>query len=174
MLHDVLIVVGVFAWLGTAGRRRLPRGAAHDRGPERQRHGGGVRPGPRAAVATDRSDPFPDVANRAVLQTVPRTINTGLGAMAILGALVLLGGDSLADFALALLLGLVVGTLSSVFTATPLLLWFTRRWPEGGRAPRPARPSGGTTGRRPAAEPAAADRDRWASADPYADIPPGR
>ena len=66
------------------------------------------------------------------------------------------------------------GTLSSVFTATPLLLSFTRRWPEGGRAPRPARPSGGTTGRRPAAEPAAADRDRWASADPYADIPPGR
>jgi hypothetical protein len=92
--------------------------------------------------------------------------------MAILGALVVLGGDSLADFALALLIGLLVGTLSSVFTATPLLLLFTRRWPEGGRpapVPRGTLPS---SSRGPGS--VADDRDRWASADPYADIPPGR
>jgi SecD/SecF fusion protein len=49
--------------------------------------------------------------------------------MFILAALAVLGGDSLHDFALALLLGLVVGTYSSVFTATPLLVVLNRRWP---------------------------------------------
>lgn len=171
MLHDVLIVVGVFAWLGRpvdgvflaamltiVGLSVNDTVVVFDRVRELRRD----RP----------ADPFPDVANRAVLQTVPRTINTGLGAMAILAALVLLGGDSLADFALALLIGLVVGTLSSIFTATPLLLVLTSRWPQGGRTRPPARPG------RPAPERAAPrqdeDRDRWRSADPYADIPPGR
>ena len=60
---------------------------------------------------------------------MPRTVNTGLGAMFILAALAVLGGDSLRDFAIALLLGLVIGTYSSVFTATPLLTYFQERWP---------------------------------------------
>ena len=60
------------------------------------------------------------VTNTAILQTVPRTINTGMGAAFILSALALLGGDSLTDFALALLIGIVVGTYSSMFTAAPL------------------------------------------------------
>ena len=118
MLHDVLIVVGVFAWLGRpvdgvflaatltiVGLSVNDTVVVFDRVRELRR----ARP----------LEPFASVANRAVLQTVPRTINTGLGAMAILGALVLLGGDSLADFALALLLGLVVGTLSSVVHRHP-------------------------------------------------------
>ena len=58
--------------------------------------------------------------NSAVVQTVPRTVNTGLGAVFILAALALLGGDSLTDFALALLIGIAVGTYSSMFTAAPL------------------------------------------------------
>ena len=173
MLHDVLIVVGVFAWLGRpvdgvflaamltiVGLSVNDTVVVFDRVRELRRE----RPG----------DEFARVANRAVLQTVPRTINTGLGAMAILGALVVLGGDSLADFALALLIGLVVGTLSSVFTATPLLLTFTRWWPEGGR-PRPASSGPSARSTRPTgpATPSAG-RDRWSSADPYADVPPGR
>lgn len=169
MLHDVLIVVGVFAWLGrpidgvflaailtVVGLSVNDTVVVFDRVRELRR--------------TDPSSPFPGVANRAVLQTVPRTINTGLGAMAILAALVLLGGDSLGDFALALLLGLVVGTLSSVFTATPLLLELS----DLGRRRSAAASTGGT---RRAREPVAAStaaRDRWASSDPYADIPPGR
>jgi SecD/SecF fusion protein len=60
---------------------------------------------------------------------MPRTVNTGLGAMFILAALAVLGGDSLRDFAIALLLGLVIGTYSSVFTATPLLTYFQEHWP---------------------------------------------
>ena len=50
-----------------------------------------------------------------------------MGALFILAALAVLGGDSLADFALALLIGIVVGTYSSVFTATPLAIELHRR-----------------------------------------------
>jgi SecD/SecF fusion protein len=81
-------------------------------------------------------EPLIEVANDACLQTVPRTINTGLGALFILAALYMLGGDTLTDFALALLIGITVGTYSSVFTATPLAVWFE------GRARRRAEPPG--------------------------------
>ena len=69
------------------------------------------------------------MANRAAVETMPRTVNTGLGSMFILAALAVLGGDSLRDFAIALLVGLVVGTYSSVFTATPMLTYFQEKWP---------------------------------------------
>jgi SecD/SecF fusion protein len=63
---------------------------------------------------------FAALANLGSLQTVPRTVNTGLGAIFVLVALAVLGRDSLVDFALALLIGIIVGTYSSVFFATPL------------------------------------------------------
>jgi SecD/SecF fusion protein len=69
-----------------------------------------------------RKTPFRKVANTAVVQTLPRTINTGLGTLFILAALLVLGGDSLSDFALALLIGIIVGTYSSMLTATPLAI----------------------------------------------------
>jgi len=71
---------------------------------------------------------------------MPRTVNTGLGAMFILAALAIFGGDSLEDFAIALLLGLIIGTYSSVFTATPLALLMHRRWPLPKAEPRRSRP----------------------------------
>ena len=81
----------------------------------------------RMGLAPER--PLPEIANEACLQTVPRTINTGLGAILILAALLVLGGDTLSDFALALLVGIVVGTYSSVFTATPVALALEERFP---------------------------------------------
>ncbi|WP_411577400.1 LacI family DNA-binding transcriptional regulator [Streptomyces sp. HUAS TT20] len=60
------------------------------------------------------------LTNQAILQTLPRTVNTGVGAAFILTALAVLGGEALGDFALALLVGLVVGTYSSIFTAAPM------------------------------------------------------
>jgi SecD/SecF fusion protein len=71
--------------------------------------------------------PFATVAERALLQTLPRTVNTGMGAAFILTALAVFGGDSLTDFALALLIGVAVGTYSSMFTATPLAVELHRR-----------------------------------------------
>jgi SecD/SecF fusion protein len=129
MLHDVLIVVGLFAWLGKSldgvflaalltviGYSVNDSVVIFDRVRERRR-------------GANRRAPFADVANEAVLQTVPRTVNTGLGALFILTALAVLGGDSLTDFAIALLAGVVVGTASSALTATPLAVVLENKWP---------------------------------------------
>lgn len=69
------------------------------------------------------------MVNEAILATLPRTINTGLGAMLILGALAFLGGDSLQDFSLALIFGLSIGILSTIFTASSLAVLLEERWP---------------------------------------------
>ncbi|MGA8988743.1 protein translocase subunit SecD [Aeromicrobium sp.] len=83
----------------------------------------------REHTAANRRRPLRDVVNEAILQTIPRTINTGLGAMFILAALAVLGGDSLTDFAIALLMGLSVGILSTIFTASALAVVLEERWP---------------------------------------------
>jgi SecD/SecF fusion protein len=69
----------------------------------------------------DPKEPFAHIADQALLQTLPRTVNTGRGAALVLG------GETLTDFALALLTGLVVGTYSSMFTATPLAIELHKR-----------------------------------------------
>ncbi|KAA1398239.1 protein translocase subunit SecD [Aeromicrobium ginsengisoli] len=83
----------------------------------------------REHTRENRKRPLRQVVNEAILQTIPRTINTGLGAMFILAALAVLGGDSLTDFAIALLLGLSVGILSTIFTASALAVVLEERWP---------------------------------------------
>lgn len=90
----------------------------------------------REHTRENRKRPLRDVVNEAILQTIPRTINTGLGAMFILAALAVLGGDSLTDFAIALLLGLGVGILSTIFTASALAVVLEERWPYDPSAPR--------------------------------------
>ncbi|MFP5375457.1 MAG: hypothetical protein ACLGIO_01570, partial [Acidimicrobiia bacterium] len=105
-------------------------------------------------------EPLARVANDACLQTIPRTVNTGLGALFILVALYLLGGQTLTDFALALLIGIVVGTCSSVFTAAPLAVALERPGPvpRAGAAPplAPRREEPGGDGPAGQAEPGAA------------------
>ncbi|MCW2831987.1 MAG: protein translocase subunit SecD [Aeromicrobium sp.] len=83
----------------------------------------------REHTGRDRKRPLRDVVNEAILQTVPRTINTGLGAIFILAALAILGGDSLTDFAIALLIGLSVGILSTIFTASAVAVVLEERFP---------------------------------------------
>jgi SecD/SecF fusion protein len=83
-----------------------------------------------------KGESFASVCNTAILNTLPRTVNTGISTLFILTALLVLGGESLSDFALALLLGIVIGTYSSNFTATPLAIELERRRP---MAPPPAK-----------------------------------
>jgi SecD/SecF fusion protein len=83
----------------------------------------------REHTGDNRKRPLRAVVNEAILQTIPRTINTGLGAMFILAALAFLGGDSLTDFAIALLLGLSIGILSTIFTASAIAVVLEERWP---------------------------------------------
>ncbi len=126
LAHDVVILVGVFAWLGKpvdgvflAALLTVIGYSVNDSVVVFDRV--------RDLARVDRTAPFASVANRALLQTLPRTVNTGMGAAFILTALAVLGGDSLTDFALALLIGLAVGTYSSMFTATPLAVELHRR-----------------------------------------------
>lgn len=67
---------------------------------------------------------FEDIVNRAVVETMGRSINNSLTIIFMLLAMYLLGGDTTRHFILALLVGTVSGTYSSTFTAAPLLiLW---------------------------------------------------
>lgn len=129
MVHDVILVVGLFAWLQKpidgiflaaamtiVGLSVNDTVVVFDRIRERW---WGSKP----------EEDFTEISNTAAVETIPRTVNTGLGAMFILAALAVLGGDSLQDFAIALLVGLVVGTFSSVFVATPLLTYMQPKWP---------------------------------------------
>jgi len=65
---------------------------------------------------------FEEIANASVVQTLARSLNTSLTVLIVLLALFLLGGDSTKGFTLALLIGIAVGTYSSIFNATPLLV----------------------------------------------------
>lgn len=65
---------------------------------------------------------FTEIANSSVNQTLARSLNTSMTVLIILIALLALGGDSIRNFILALTLGVAVGTYSSIFNATPLLV----------------------------------------------------
>ena len=88
-----------------------------------------------------------DLLNRAVNETLPRTVMTGTTVLACLLALAFLGGEVLRPFALILLFGITIGTISSIYVASPLLLVITRRWPHDHRT---STPGAGTT--RPAVD----------------------
>lgn len=83
----------------------------------------------RERMAADRTARLRPTANEAILATIPRTINTSLGALFILGALAILGGDSLIDFALALIFGLSIGIVSTIFTASALMVMIEEKFP---------------------------------------------
>lgn len=63
-----------------------------------------------------------EVMNRSLNQTLPRTVLTSLTTMLVLLALVTLGGEVIRGFAIALIIGVVVGTYSSLFVASPVVL----------------------------------------------------
>ncbi|KKU18539.1 MAG: SecF protein [Candidatus Pacebacteria bacterium GW2011_GWB1_47_8] len=63
-----------------------------------------------------------DTADRAISETLVRSLNNSLTIILMLLALVLMGGESIRWFAVALLIGAVTGTYSSTFTAVPLLV----------------------------------------------------
>ncbi len=72
---------------------------------------------------TTRKEDFPAIAEQSLRQTMTRTINTGTGALIMLFALFFFGAESLRWFVLTLIVGTVIGTYSSFFVATPLLVY---------------------------------------------------
>ena len=128
LLQNVAVVVGVFAWTGKpvdgiflAAMLTIIGYTVNDSVVVFDR----IRE-TRNARSTEALGP---VVDTAIVNVLPRTINTGISTLFILAALLILGGDSLGDFALALLLGILVGTYSSNLTAAPLLVELEKRYP---------------------------------------------
>ncbi|WP_336213910.1 protein translocase subunit SecD [Nonomuraea sp. LPB2021202275-12-8] len=146
LLVDVSVVLGLFAWLGKpidgvflAAMLTVVGYSVNDKVVVFDRV--------RELWAARRKAPLAEAVNGAILQTMPRTVNTGLGALFILVALGVFGGDSLRDFAIALVTGIVVGTLSSSFVAGPMAIVlgrFDRQPPPEPAKPRAKRSREGT------------------------------
>jgi len=90
-----------------------------------------------------RGDPFAEVVNDSLWQTMTRSVNTSLTTMFTLMALFIFGGATIKEFSLALLAGIVSGAYSSIFTASPLIVGWELRRPTlvvvPSRAARPVR-----------------------------------
>ena len=76
----------------------------------------------REFIAGKRKGTFKDVVNASINTTLSRTINTSLMMILVLLTMFLFGGDSIKGFIFAMLIGIVVGTYSSLFIATPVLV----------------------------------------------------
>ena len=64
---------------------------------------------------------FTDTVNAALNSTLSRTLNTSLTTLIVLLAIFIFGGESIRGFMFALIVGVIVGTYSSVFIATPVM-----------------------------------------------------
>jgi len=84
-----------------------------------------------------------DVLNASINETLPRTVLTGGTTLATALVLSFFAGDVIRPFALVMTFGIVVGTFSSIFVASPVLLWITRRWGSGVSEPARAAASPG-------------------------------
>ncbi|WP_192036157.1 protein translocase subunit SecF [Halomonas sp. YLGW01] len=76
----------------------------------------------RENIRTSRIDDMPAIFNDAINQTLSRTLATSGTTVLVLLALLILGGDMIHNFAVALLIGIGVGTFSSIYVASALLL----------------------------------------------------
>jgi preprotein translocase subunit SecF len=130
MLHDSLVLIGIFSILGhfmgvevdvlfvTALLTTLSF-SIHDTVVVYDRIRELKKKNPRYNLE--------EVANVAVLETLGRSINNSITIIVMLLSLVILGGESIHWFAVALLMGAITGTYSSTFTAVPLLLVWDER-----------------------------------------------
>ena len=84
---------------------------------------------------------FAQVLNLSINETLPRTILTGGTTLGTALVLSFFAGDVIRPFALVMTFGIVVGTFSSIFVASPVLLWISQRWGSG--VPERSRTSAG-------------------------------
>jgi preprotein translocase subunit SecF len=77
-----------------------------------------------------KRDPV-ELVNQSINETLPRTVLTSGTTLVVLMALLILGGAVLRDFTIVLILGVVVGTYSSIFVASPALIEIQKRWGTG-------------------------------------------
>ncbi len=132
VLHDIIITIGVFSLMGRelslvmvgailtiAGYSVNDTIVVFDR--------------IREHIKAQRRGSVAELMNRAVNETLSRTVLTGGVTLFTTLILYLLGGPVLADFAVTILIGVLVGTYSSIFVAAPIVLWWSGK---GGEALR--------------------------------------
>ena len=78
----------------------------------------------REGVQTSKQSNLNAVINESVSATLPRTVMTSVTTLLSVTTLFLFGGDMIHGFSTIMLVGVVVGTLSSIFIAAPMLVWF--------------------------------------------------
>src|SRR3989344_2260528 len=135
LLHDIVVPVGFFAILGyfhgasvdtlfVTAILTVLGFSVHDTIVVFDR----TRENLRLNHERGRKEDFADTAGRALSQTFTRSINTSLTVIITLLILFFLGPASTRDFALTLLVGIIAGTYSSIFLATPLLVTIERKY----------------------------------------------
>ena len=151
LLHDVLMTVGVFALLGReltltmvgavltiAGYSINDTIVVYDR----------IREG----LAGGRRGTIEEIMNSSINQTLSRTILTSTVTLIPILCLFFFGGAVLRDFSLAIIIGVVVGTYSSIFIASPIVLWWSRARGRGAAALRREVTQKATTAANPLAQ----------------------
>jgi len=128
LLHDVLVVVGVFSILGVlfgieidslfiTALLTVMGFSVHDTIVVFDRI--------RENLKKSYNLKFEEIVNNSLLETMNRSLNTSLTVVIVLFSLLLFGGESIRWFIIALLLGIISGTYSSIFNASPLLIvWY--------------------------------------------------
>jgi len=76
-----------------------------------------------------KRDHFSDILNRSINETLPRSVLTHGTTMATLMALAIFGGEVIRPFALVMFFGVFTGTFSSIYIASPVLMWIEHKWP---------------------------------------------
>jgi preprotein translocase subunit SecF len=76
-----------------------------------------------------KRDHFSDILNRSVNETLPRSILTHGTTLSTLLALAVFGGEVIRPFALVMFFGVFTGTFSSIYIASPVLMWIEHKWP---------------------------------------------
>ena len=130
LLHDVVVTIGVFAILGTVAGVEIDAlfvtamltiigFSVHDTIVVFDRI--------RENLARHAGAPYADIVNHSVVQTLGRSLNTTVTVLMTLLALLVFAGGSIRIFVLALFVGILSGTYSSIFNASPLLVWWEER-----------------------------------------------
>jgi len=103
----------------------------------------------RENLRKNRREPLYDTLNRSVNETLPRSILTHATTLAATLALLFVAGEVIRPYAWVMAFGIFTGTFSSIYVASPILLWIERKYPretdvKPGRSPsKPAAKSGG-------------------------------
>ena len=121
-MHDPIVILGFFAATQMTFDLAVLAAVLAVIGYSHQRHGRRVRPRARECSCEMRKATPTEVLNAALNQTLSRTLMTSFSVLFVVVSLYLFGGETLAGFSLAIIVGVVVGTYSSIFVAGALAL----------------------------------------------------